>query len=60
MEGTMATCKGCGYFFPVPEGADDYEAGKADCVTQKEDEKGKYWLSKPVTESTARCPSYKG
>jgi len=54
----MAKCKECGYFFPVPQDADDYEAGKGDCVNQKEDEKGKYWLSKPVSESNDQCATY--
>ena len=54
----MGTCLGCQYFFPIAEGEDDYEAGKGDCVTQKEDEKGKYWLSKPVFETSERCTLY--
>jgi benzylsuccinate synthase len=52
---TMASCIECTFFFPVPEGSDDYEAGKGDCVNEKEDEKGKYWLSKVVTEETEQC-----
>jgi len=52
------TCKQCANCFPVPADADDYEAGKADCVREKEDEKGKYWLSKPVTENSARCEAF--
>ena len=55
----MGSCKECEYFFPVPEGEDDYEAGRADCVVQKEDEKGKYWLSKPVFEKSERCDLYR-
>jgi benzylsuccinate synthase/naphthyl-2-methylsuccinate synthase gamma subunit len=54
----MAKCKECGFFFPVPSDADDYEAGKGDCVNQKEDEKGKYWLSKPVMETGDQCATY--
>lgn len=54
----MGTCLGCQHFFPIAEGEDDYEAGKGDCVTQKEDEKGKYWLSKPVFETSERCTLY--
>lgn len=53
------TCKQCRNFFPVPGDADDHEAGKADCVLGKEDEKGKYWLSKPVFENSARCDAYR-
>ncbi len=53
------TCKQCAQFFSVPKDADDYEAGKADCVLEKEDEKGKYWLSKPVTENSKRCDSFR-
>lgn len=52
------TCKGCANFFPVPDGEDDYESGKADCVREKEDEKGKYWLSRPVFEHSAQCEAY--
>ena len=52
------TCKQCANFFPVPSDADDYDAGKADCVREKEDEKGRYWLSKPVYETSARCDAY--
>jgi len=54
----MATCQGCEYLFPVSEGESDFEPGKADCVLQKEDEKGKYWLSKPVFENSERCAHY--
>ena len=35
-------------FFAVPEDADDFEPGKGDFVVEVKDEKGKYWLSKPV------------
>lgn len=55
----LDTCKQCASFFPVPENADDFEAGKADCVLEKEDEKGKYWLSKPVFQDGARCAAFK-
>ncbi|CAG4882136.1 Benzylsuccinate synthase gamma subunit [Georgfuchsia toluolica] len=55
----MATCKECTQFFLIPEGADDYAAGKADCVMEKEDEKGKYWLSKPVFENTEQCDAFR-
>ena len=53
------TCKQCTQFFPVPDGADEYQAGKADCVLEKEDEKGKYWLSKPVYESSQQCDAFR-
>lgn len=55
----MANCGECAFFFPIPEDADDYEKGKGDCVTEKKDEKGKYWLSKPVFESNESCESFK-
>jgi len=54
----MTTCKDCTYFFPVPENAGDFELGKGDCVTEKEDAKGKYWLSKPTTNASLSCPTY--
>ena len=44
----MAYCKECSYFSPIPENADDYVAGKGDCVREERDDKGKYWLSKPT------------
>ncbi len=52
------TCKQCANFFLVPTEADDFETGKADCVLEKEDEKGKYWLSKPVFESSTQCDAF--
>ena len=55
----MAICKDCDYFFPLPEDADDYEKGKGDCVNEKVDEKGKYWLSKPIYEDSEQCTEYK-
>jgi len=55
----MATCQSCECFFPVAQGEDDYEPGKGDCVLQKEDEKGKYWLSKPVSEESECCDLYR-
>lgn len=55
----MSTCENCTYLFPIPEDADDYEKGKGDCVTEKKDEKGKYWLSKPVVESNEACAGFK-
>jgi len=55
----MATCKECSYFFSVPEDAGDFEPGKGDCVTQKEDAKGKYWLSKPTVNASPSCQTFK-
>ncbi len=54
----MANCENCGFFFRIPEDAGDYEPGKGDCVTEKKDEKGKYWLSKPVVDSADACPLF--
>ncbi len=54
----MANCGECSFFFRIPEDAGDFEAGKGDCVTQKKDEKGKYWLSKPVFEGSDKCPLF--
>ena len=54
----MAKCKDCSCFFAVPDGADDYEAEKGDCVTEHKDEKGKFWLSKPVFEASVGCRSF--
>ncbi len=55
----MATCMECAFFFRISEGEDDFEMGKADCVTEHKDQKGKYWLSKPVFENNAACDSYR-
>ena len=44
----MATCAECKAFFAIPENADDFEPSKGDCVREEKDQKGKYWLSKPV------------
>ena len=54
----MATCEECAFFFPIPKDADDYEAGKGDCVIEKRDEKGKYWLSKPVFVNSETCSEF--
>lgn len=54
----MTTCKDCAFFFSIPEDADDFEKSKGDCVTQKEDEKGRYWLSKPVFENNPCCGAF--
>jgi len=55
----MTSCKDCEFFFSVPEDADDYEPAKGDCVVEKQDEKGKYWLSKPVSENDDCCENYR-
>jgi len=55
----MTTCEECGFFFKIPEDADDYEQGKGDCVTEKKDEKGKYWLSRPIFEGGEACGDFK-
>jgi benzylsuccinate synthase/naphthyl-2-methylsuccinate synthase gamma subunit len=54
----MATCENCTFYFPVPNDADDYEQGKGDCVTEKKDEKGAYWLSAPVFNTTDACNNF--
>ncbi len=57
----MANCAECKSFFPVPENADDYEPGKGDCVIDEKDEKGKFWLSKPVVGNSdaGQCKNFK-
>jgi benzylsuccinate synthase/naphthyl-2-methylsuccinate synthase gamma subunit len=52
----MAKCADCAFFFRIPEGDLDYEKGKGDCVKEQRDEKGKFWLSKPVFEGNEACP----
>jgi benzylsuccinate synthase len=54
----MSTCENCGFFFLTPKDADDYEAGKGDCVRPKKDEKGQYWLSKPTFGPSETCPEF--
>ncbi|WP_369798625.1 benzylsuccinate synthase gamma subunit family protein [Desulfuromonas sp. TF] len=55
----MSTCKECRWFFQVPENAGDYQPGKGDCVTEKEDSKGKYYLSKPTVNTSESCQQFK-
>lgn len=55
----MGKCKDCSSFFQVPDNADDFEPGKGDCVIEKKDEKGKYWLSKPVFDNMEACETFK-
>jgi hypothetical protein len=55
----MANCNECAFFFAINQDAGDYEPGKGDCVTEQRDEKGKFWLSKPVFETTHSCGSFK-
>lgn len=56
----MANCVECKAFFPIPENADDFKQGKGDCVREEKDEKGKFWLSKPVMSdmSADKCPYF--
>ena len=54
----MTICKECSHFFTISDNADDYEAEKGDCVTEHKDEKGKFWLSKPVFENNEGCQSF--
>jgi hypothetical protein len=55
----MTTCENCSFYFPVSENEGDYKPGRGDCVTEKEDAKGKYWLSRPTTNATHSCPTFK-
>ena len=55
----MSTCEECAYFFLIPEDADDYEPEKGDCVTEKKDEKGKYWLSKAIFGNSETCTEFR-
>ena len=54
----MATCEECSFFFKIPENYSDHEPGKGDCVTEKKDEKGKYWLSKTTFATSASCTKF--
>lgn len=55
----MSKCENCTFFNLIPKEADDYEPDKGDCVTEVTDEKGKYWLSKPVFGSKDACERFK-
>lgn len=54
----MAKCSECAFFFLIPETAGDFEAGKGDCVTEHKDQKGKFWLSKPVFNENEACNGF--
>lgn len=56
----MSVCSECKFFFPIPEDEDDYEPGKGDCVTEKQDDKGKWWVSRTVMENddASKCPEF--
>jgi len=51
----MVKCEECASFFKIPESDLDYQKGKGDCVLKRQDQKGKYWLSKPVFASDPGC-----
>jgi len=51
----MATCGECASYFAIPEGDLDYEKGKGDCVVEQQDQKGKFWLSRPVKDTDLAC-----
>ena len=53
----MSKCEGCAYFFPVSE-EHDAESGKGDCVVEKKDEKGKFWLGKEVFRDMEACSNF--
>ena len=55
----MTKCEDCSFFFPIPEDADDYEPGKGDCVSAREDDKGKYWTAKIVSKDMEACADFK-
>ncbi|BBO93421.1 benzylsuccinate synthase gamma subunit family protein [Desulfosarcina ovata] len=42
-------------FFKIPETDLDFEAGKGDCIRERRDQKGRFWLSKPVFETDPGC-----
>lgn len=54
----MSTCSDCVFFNRLPEDAIDFAPGRGDCVTENKDQKGKFWLAKPVNTGDAACPDY--
>jgi hypothetical protein len=55
----MATCGECKQFFRMPQNEMDYEEGKGDCVREKRDQKGQFWLSKTVFETEPACEEFR-
>jgi benzylsuccinate synthase len=55
----MSRCADCASFFKIPAGDLDYEDGKGDCVRERQDQKGRFWLSRPVLESDSGCEEMK-
>ncbi|BBO86565.1 hypothetical protein DSCO28_71310 [Desulfosarcina ovata subsp. sediminis] len=51
----MTICGECVQFFKIPETDLDFEAGKGDCIRERRDQKGRFWLSKPVFETDPGC-----
>jgi len=54
----MAVCKECKNFKPLKESDLDYAEGKGDCFLPQQDEKCKYWTSRPVKEDMAACDRF--
>jgi hypothetical protein len=54
----MAICKECKNFKPLKQSDLDYVEGKGDCFLPQQDEKSKFWTSRPVKEDIAACDRF--
>lgn len=48
----MSKSKKGGQFFEIPKDALDYEEGKRNCVVELKTDKGRFWVSKPVSKDS--------
>ena len=54
----MSKCEECTYFNPISKDYADTESKNGDCVVEKKDEKGKFWLAKEVDAETESCADF--
>jgi len=55
----MSECGKCHQFFKSGGNAADDADKSGNCVMEKTSNKGKYWISKPVTVDSKGCPEFK-
>lgn len=55
----MSKCGKCQQFFKSGGGAADNAEKTGNCVMEKTGNKGKYWISKPVTIDSKECAEFK-
>ncbi|SPD71717.1 Benzylsuccinate synthase gamma subunit [uncultured Desulfobacterium sp.] len=54
----MPKCEECTYFNPISKESADAGSKNGDCVIEKKDEKGKFWLAKEVDADTESCSNF--